>query len=348
MSSTSPRILFAGPMLGCHPGWVTSPAEELAPRLEKRGFACSLVSNKLNKYHRMAGILKTIWDKREEVDIVCLQVYSGPSFVVEDSASLLARRLGLPIVMSLHGGSLPDFIKRFPGWARRVFGRAKFIVTPSEYLARAIQTLRFRPRIIPNAIDICDYPFVHRLSPKPNLLWMRTFHEVYNPLMAVESFRLVKQVYPQARLTMAGQDKGMLEAVKHRVQNLGLAESVRFAGFLNRDSKQREFALHDIFLNTNRVDNMPVSVIEASAFGMPIVATSVGGVPFLIRSGENGLLVRNEDEKAMASAIQRLVGEPALAGHLSENARIFAEAHDWSVVVPKWDSLLMEVMEGVA
>ena len=344
MKHSRPRILFVGPMLGRHPWWGPNPSEELATRLEERGYPCSLVSTKLSKFQRLADILATIWKMRKQIDLLCLQVYSGPSFVVEDSASWLAHRLGLPVIMFLHGGNMPAFIKRFPGWTRRVLKRAQVIVTPSAYLAQAIGPLGFQARLIPNAIDICDYPFVHRSYPRPNLLWMRTFHEIYNPLLAVDSFKQVRQVYPQARLTMAGQDKGLLGSVKDRAQKLGLGESVRFAGFLDTRSKQCEFARHDIFLSTNRVDNMPVSVIEAAAFGMLIVATAVGGVSYLVKSGENGLLVKNEDEQAMASAVQRLVSEPALARHISENARMSAEAFDWSVVIPRWESLLMEVM----
>lgn len=331
-------------MLGRHPGWVPNPSEYLAPRLVESGFQCILVSSKLKRYMRLLDILWTLWQKRQLIDVVCLQVYGGPSFVVEDAASLLAQLLGLPVVMVLRGGELPDFFKRFPYWSRRVLGRANVIAAPSTYLAEAVRRSGFEAVVIPNAIEVGKYPYRRRGQVQPNLLWMRTFHDVYNPQMAVEAFAKVRDVYPQARLTMGGQEKGLLEVTRQLAQQLGLDDAVRFVGFLHLPDKQREFARHDVFLNTNRVDNTPVSVIEAAAFGLPIVGTEVGGVGVLLRDGETGLLVPTEDADAMSAAVLRVLEEPGLAERLSRNARTLAETHDWSVVLPMWENLFWKVI----
>jgi glycosyltransferase involved in cell wall biosynthesis len=331
-------------MLGRHPGWVPNPFEYLAPRLVERGFECLLVSSRLNRYVRFLDILSTLWQKRKLIDIVCLQVYGGPSFVVEHAASWFSNVLGIPVVMVLRGGELPDFFARFPRWSKWVLGRANAIVTPSDFLAESVRRSGFDAVIIPNTIEVEKYPFLQRGQVQPNFLWMRTFHDVYNPQMAVEVFAKVRDVYPQARLTMGGQEKGLLEATRQLVDKLGVGDSVRFIGFLGLDDKQREFARHDIFLNTNRVDNMPVSVIEAAAFGIPIVATKVGGVGYLLRDGETGLLVQTEDAESMFRAVMRVLEEPGLAEYLSKNARALAETHDWSVVLPMWEKLFQKVM----
>lgn len=340
-----PCILFAGPMLGRYPGWVPNPAEALAPRLVEQGFSCSLVSSKRNRYLRLLDILFTIWNERAQIDILCLQIYSGPGFFVGDAAGFFAGMLGIPVVMVLHGGDLPVFMNRFPNWSKRVFRRANTLVTPSAFLAQAVLVHGFESVIIPNAIDINVYPFIQRNKAQPNLLWMRTFHDIYNPIMAVNTLAKLKQTHSQAQLTMSGQDKGFLDATHQQVCELGLNNSVRFVGFLDLEGKQREFAKHDIFLNTNSVDNMPVSVIEAAAFGIPIVATAVGGVPFLIHDGENGILVPDNDVSAMVNAVQQLLNEPALVEKFSRENRVFAEGLDWSVVLPQWEALIMDVFE---
>ena len=343
MTGSRPRILFVGPMLGRHPGWVPNPAEELAPRLAASGYPCQLVSDRAGRFARLADILGTILKQRRQTDVVCLQVYSGSSFLVSDLASLLARGLRLPVVMVLHGGGLPSFIEQHPSWTTRVLHRATLLVVPSYYLGESLANRCFSCRVIPNAIDLESYPYRHRASVKPSLLWMRTFHEVYNPCLAVETLQHLKKFYPDARLTMAGQDKGMLEPVKQRVHELNLADSVRFVGFLDLQGKQREFAEHDIFLNTNRVDNMPVSVMEAAAAGMPIVATAVGGVPYLLHDGETGLLTADNDPAAMANAVERILTQPELAGRLSQNARCKAEQLDWSAILPEWEAVFREL-----
>jgi L-malate glycosyltransferase len=340
-----PRVLFVGPMLGTHAGWVPSPAEELASHLTKRGYSCLLTSSLLQRYKRALDICLTALRKRKQYDIVSLQVYSGPSFIVEDAVSFLVQRLNKPLVMVLHGGGMPDFLTRFPAWGKRVLRRATILVAPSNYLAAVLETYGFGPRIVPNAIDIALYPYCHRPEVQPRLLWMRTFHPIYNPHMAVDVLEKLIVDFPQAVLTMAGQEKGSLEQVRARVQVKHLEDHVRFAGFLDMAGKQAEFPRHDVFLNTNHVDNMPVSLIEAAAFGMPIVATAVGGVPSLIKNGENGLLVPDNDIDGMADVIRRLAGDPALVRCLSKNARALAETYDWSVVLPSWEALFQEMME---
>jgi glycosyltransferase involved in cell wall biosynthesis len=129
-----------------------------------------------------------------------------------------------------------------------------------------------------------------------------------------------------------------------QVERLGLQEEVRFAGFLDLPGKQQQFAGHDIYLSTNRIDNTPVSVLEAAAFGLPVVATRVGGVPFLLQDGQTALLVEDDAAEAMAQAVRRLVEEPGLAGRLSENGRRLAEQFDWSQVLDLWEDAFSAAM----
>ncbi|MFL6203626.1 MAG: glycosyltransferase, partial [Thermoanaerobaculia bacterium] len=111
-------------------------------------------------------------------------------------------------------------------------------------------------------------------------------------------------------------------------------------GFLDAEGKRREFAAHDVFLNTNRVDNAPVSVLEAAAFGLPVVSTDVGGIPCLLRDGEEALLVPEGNAEAMAGAVRRLLDEPGLAGRLSAAGREVAERSSWERVRRLWEEAL--------
>jgi glycosyltransferase involved in cell wall biosynthesis len=341
--SSKPRILFAGPMLGCHPGWVPSPAELLASRLSALGYSSLLTSKDLRRFVRFREILQTILFKKNDYDILCLQVYSGPSFVVEDAASWLAHKIGKPIIMVLHGGGIPAFAQRYPNWMRRVLQRATRIVTPSGFLARVCKEYGYPSLVIPNAIDLGEYPYIYRQDQLPGLIWMRTLHPLYNPEMAVHVLELVRREIPNAFLTMYGQEKGGLAATRLLVEQKRLADAVHFEGFLSPSNKASEFSRHQIFLNTNRVDNMPVSVIEAAAFGLPVISTNVGGLIDMISHEVNGLLVPNEDASAMANAVIRLFKDPTFAQGLSGRSRLWAEQFDWSRVLVSWDRLFSEI-----
>lgn len=329
-------------MLGSHKDWVPNASEALAPKLREIGYSCLLTSNKLNRYLRFLDIIWTIIKHHKKFPIMCLQVFGGSSFIVEDVASRVGKLFGMKIIMVLRGGALPDFFDEHPKWTKKVLSRANKIVCPSAFLANTIKKIDFSAIIIPNAINIKNYPLRIIRSVRPNLLWMRTFHEIYNPQMAIDVIEHLVKDFPEATLTMAGQEKGLLDDLIIAVKLKKLEENVRFVGFLDLQGKQSEFSKCDVFLNTNRIDNMPTSVVEAAAFGIPIVATSVGGVPFLIEHGHNGILVPNEDTLAMTNAVKLLIENPKIATNLSKNARLLAESHDWSVVLSKWDSLFKE------
>jgi len=118
---------------------------------------------------------------------------------------------------------------------------------------------------------------------------------------------------------------------------------VTMAGFLDPAGKAREFDAADIYLNTNRIDNMPVSVLEACASGVPVVATRVGGVPYLLADGETALLVGSDDAAAMAKGVVRLLRDPVLAERLSSNGLALAARSAAERVLPSWSELIDRV-----
>jgi glycosyltransferase involved in cell wall biosynthesis len=255
------------------------------------------------------------------------------------------RRLRKPYVLTLHGGNLPTFAARWPGRVKRLLASAKAVTAPSGYLKENLAPFCGRIRVIPNPIDIGLYPFRERVPAKPKLVWLRAFHEIYNPAMAVKVVAALAKEYPDSELEMVGPDKrdGSLQRARTEANVAGLNGRVKFRGPVAKSEVPKVLAKADIFLNTADVDNTPVSVVEAMACGLTIVSTSVGGVPVLIEDGVEGLLVPPNDAPAMAAAAQRILTEPLLAEGLSQNARGTAERLDWAVILPQWEVLLEQL-----
>ncbi len=331
-----PRLCFVGPMIGRNPGWVTTQGELLADRFAAEGWVVHETSPHPSRPLRLIDTVSCLLRWRRQVDLVVLSVFSGPGFVMADVSSLLARLYGIPTIMWLHGGNLPDFCAAHPSWSRRVLRRASHTVAPSTFLADLPGTSDGTLEVVPNLIDLSSLPYRQRSAVAPRLLWMRTFHPIYNPLLAVKAFARIKEVHPDATLTMAGQEKGIQAEVEAEVRRLGLGDAITFPGFLNPEAKAETFDTHDIYLHTNHVDNAPVSVIEAAAAGLPIVATAVGGVPHLFKDGTSALLVQDDDDAAMAAAVQRLLSDPKLAEQLSVNGRELSEQSSWPSVRDRW------------
>ncbi|MEP6900902.1 MAG: glycosyltransferase family 4 protein [Actinomycetota bacterium] len=339
------RLCFVGSMLGRNAGYVTTQGLITADLFASEGYQVACVSSKLNRIARLAEIIAVLIKDRHRFDLVLLEVYSGLSLIIADAASLICKMFKLPLMMVLHGGNLPEFIEKHPRRTKRVLRRADALVAPSAFLAKKIGVHGFEIHIVPNVLELDLYPFRERSKLFPRFLWMRSFHPIYNPEMAIEVFAELRKSYPNATLTMAGVDKGLEPKIKQMVAEINLSDAVNFPGFLSAGQKARAFSESDIFLNTNRADNMPVAVVEACACGLPVVATNVGGLPFLISHGENGLLVENENVGEMVEAVKLLLEDSDLAQKIARGGRVLAERSAWTTVRADWEKLFAEVLD---
>jgi L-malate glycosyltransferase len=343
-SKPRPTLCFVGPMVGRNPGYVTTQGELLGSYFASAGYEVVTVSALPNRYLRLIDIVTTLALKARRSDIQCLQVYSGWSFVVVDIASWLGKVFGQRLIMALHGGAIPEFMGSYPRWSRRVLRRADALVAPSAFLSGQVGQYGFSVQVIPNVVELTDYKYTRREFLKPRLLWMRAFHPVYNPAMALRVLVRVRKVVADATLVMAGQDKGTQEQVRRLAKTLGVGDGVQFPGYLDMAAKLEAGRNSDIFLNTSRVDNMPVTVLEACAMGLPVVATNVGGMPALLTDNETGLLVGDDDDASMAAAVLRLLHEPELACRLSTYGRQLAERCSRERVQQEWEALFVRLM----
>jgi glycosyltransferase involved in cell wall biosynthesis len=342
-----PRLCFVGPHLGRHPGWVLSQGEILAQNFRDEGWLALETSSLLNPLLRAADMASTLWRKSREIDLVILSCYSGRAFRFTEMIGKLCEKFGLPLVAVLHGGALPEFFAAEPARAKKALGRARALVAPSPFLARAATELGLAAKIIPNVFAVEKYLDRERReldSGAPRLLWMRTFHEIYQPVLALETLAILRRKGVAARLTMAGQDKGELETCRRRAAELGLAEIVEFPGFLDLPAKIAAFSRHDLFLNTNQIDNTPVTVLEAAAAGLPIVATAAGGLPHLLEDGKEALLAPIGDAGALAAAVERLLGDEELRRKIAGGGRQVAEKSSWTAVYALWQELFQEIL----
>jgi glycosyltransferase involved in cell wall biosynthesis len=323
--------------------------EDLADRLRGAGWGVITTSPRRGRVSRLADMLATVCRRRREYDIANVDVYSGPAFFWAEAVAWALRRAAKPYALTLHGGALPEFAARWPGRVRRLLASAEAVTVPSGFLLESLQPYRPDLRLIPNALDLPLYPFRHRAAPRPRLVWVRAFHEIYDPALAIRVLAEIRARHPEATLEMVGPDKhdGSFERTRAVAAELGVSAAVRFTGTVAKRRVPERIDDADIFLNTTTIDNTPVSVMEAMACGACVVSTRIGGVPHLVRDGEEGLLAPPRDPRAMAAAVERLLGEPGLAARLSMAARVKTQAFDWDVVLPQWEDLLGAVEPSV-
>lgn len=338
-------ILLVGNFLSGS-GYNPTTFETLPERLRGVGWEVVVTSYKPARVPRVIDMVTTAWQQRDRYKMAHVDVYSGAAFLWAEAVTWVLRRAGKPYVLTLHGGNLPVFARRWPDRVHRLLNSAQIVATPSRYLQEQMKAYCEDLRLIPYPLEISNYAFQLRKDPEPTLVWLRAFCEIYNPTLAPRVIAKLKPWYPSIHLIMVGPDKGdgSLQRTQQIAKSLGVEDAITWPGGVPKSDVPSWLNKGDIFINTTNIDNTPVSVMEALACGLCVVSTNVGGIPYLLEHGENGLLVPPDNAEAMSAAIVRLLDDSTLAATISSNAREEAEAWDWSVILPKWESLFQRTI----
>lgn len=341
--ASTQSVLIIGNFLSAH-GGSRGVCEELAPRLESAGWNVLTASSRQSRIVRLLDMIQTVVNQRQRYQVAQVDVYSGAAFIWAEVVCWALRAVHKPYVLILRGGNLPDFAARNPRRVSRLLRSASVITAPSSYLHEQMQSYCSKLVLLPNPIEVTNYPFRSRERLQPQLVWLRAFHKIYNPVSAVQTLAILKEEFPEIHLVMVGPNKGdgSFEQCQVEVSKMGLAAPVTFSGGIKKSDVPTWLEKGDIFLNTTNFDNSPVSVIEAMACGLCVVTTNVGGIPYLLTHEHDALLVPPSDPQAVADAVRRLLMDPKLAERLSHNARATVERFDWSIVLPRWERLLLE------
>ena len=343
LNNSPPTVLLIGNFLSAM-NRGRGVCEDLALRLADAEWRVLTASSKTTRFARVSDILQTAWRQRRQYHVASVEVYSGRAFRWAEAVCKMLRVLDKPYVLTLHGGNLPRFAVRCPRRLQRLLQSAHAVTVPSRYLLEQMRPYREDLRLLPNPLDVGRYRYTVRSNPEPRLMWLRSFHSIYNPSLAPRVLAILSREFPDAELIMVGPDRGdgSSQAATRTAHELGVLDRITFPGSVSKGDVPECLNRGDVFLNTTNYDNTPVSVIEAMACGQCVVSTDAGGIPYLIDDGVDGLLTPRDDPQRMAAALGRILREPALAERLSRNARAKAELFDWSTILPRWQSLLTE------
>jgi glycosyltransferase involved in cell wall biosynthesis len=321
-------------------GYLTAP-EQLADLFEKNNISVIKTAYSQNKIFRLIHIVKTIFKKKARFHLAIIPLYgTAAAFYLQAITSRILKLLHKQIIMTVHGGSIPQRMQKDPARFLRSLKRADQIVAPSGFLQNELSRYNIQSTVIQNPIPIKDYPFILKNEFRPKLLWMRTFEDLYNPFMAIDVAVILSGKYGDFEMVMAGADKGLLDPAKKYVQKKGIAAKVHFPGFISLGQKL-EYARHyDFCISTNHIDNAPVSLVECMALGLVVISVNTGGLPYMIENNCNGFLVNPGDAAGMAYKIMELIEKPGHAHRVAQQARLYAEQFDESIVIKKWKQLL--------
>jgi L-malate glycosyltransferase len=253
-------------------------------------------------------------------------------------ATLLRKRS----ILNYRSGEAEDHLARWRTAVPSMRRLPSVIVAPSGYLVDVFARFGLTSRCIPNFVELDRIPFRVRSPIAPRFLANRALEPLYNVACIVRAFAAIQREVPDASLTIAG-DGPLRRELEADVAARGL-RNVTFVGRLPNAEMLELYNAHDIYLNAPNIDNMPGSLLECGAAGLPIVSSNAGGIPYIVTHEKTALLVNRDDADAMAAQALRLLRDPQLAVELGRAGREGVERqYTWSVVAGQWVHLYQEL-----
>lgn len=285
---------------------------------------------------RLVPFLVRLWDAAGRVQLFHVMANSGWAWhLCAAPAIWIAKLRRVPVMVNYRGGSAGEFFAQSFFWIRPTMRAANRLVVPSGFLQQVFARFGLTAEVVPNVIDLSRFalrPANPGSRPDgPHLIVTRNLEPIYDIGTALRALAIVRNTWPGARMTVAGSGPER-EKLAELARVLGLAAHVTFTGRLDNDRIGELYQQADLFLNPSLVDNMPISILEALASGVPVVSTDVGGIPFVVEHEKTALLVPPRNADVMARALLDLLSDPDKAARIAGAGRDLVQQYTWQNV----------------
>ncbi len=275
---------------------------------------------------------------RHVPDYDTLHLFSASywSFLLAPTPALLIGRFFRKrVLLNYHSGEADDHLLNWGWHAKPLLRRASEIVVPTEYLVEIFRKHGIPATPIANHIDVASMTVRERSSMLPRFFSNRNFESHYNVAAVIDAFAIVQSQLPAAELviTGGGSQRSALEA---QVEMRGI-EHVRFTGPVQPGEMAALYSQADVYVNASLIDNMPLSLLEAYAAGVPVVTSDAGGIPWIAVDGQTARVVPAGSVDALADAMLDVVRSPEVAWQRAARAREFVSScFAWETVSAQW------------
>jgi glycosyltransferase involved in cell wall biosynthesis len=272
----------------------------------------------LSALRELAGLLM-----RSRRVAVHLHTAAGRGFWRDALFMALALAARYPLILHLHGAGYEQLRDDAGPLGQRLIGylleRAACVVVPCESLRAWVDSVTRRAQVIclPNPVTPAE---VAPEARRPNLVLFLSRLDAANGLLdLLAAVAGVRAAVPDVRLVCAGE--GDQAAFERHAEKLGIRDAVTFTGWVGPSGKRALLENAAVFALPSYSETLPASLLEAMAAGLPVVASSVGGVPEMVAEGVTGFLVLPGDVATLQRLLRKLLLDPALGTRIGAAAR---------------------------
>ena len=351
------RILIVGPSLDMVGGQARQAARLLTHLREEPSLEVSFmqvnprlpgVLRKLQEIKYVRTVVTTLlyWAQLlarvGKYDVIHVFSASYYSYLLSAAPAILIGKLyGKRTILNYRSGEAEDHLENWRWTAVPTIRLADRVVVPSGYLVDVFARFNLRAAAISNIIELDQFRFRERRPLRPVFLTSRLLEPLYNVGCVLRAFALIQKQVPEASLVVAG-DGSERAALERLARELGLRHT-EFIGAVPFTEMAALCDRADIYLNAPNLDNMPSSITECLASGMPVVTTNAGGIPYIVKHEETCLMVERNDHEAMAAAALRLLEDNELASEIARKGLESCRQYRWAAIQDEWLKLYHEL-----
>lgn len=321
-----PNVLFVGP---CSGGGMTTVLRTLCSQIPGSPIVCSYRggSKPRKAIDALRGLLTLRHQLRRHPDISIVHIHtaSNASFRRKMHFARLAKRMDRKVVMHIHGGGFADFLATDPEGIVADLNGLDAVICLSRHWADILKGAGVeRVFVLPNPVPEPKYVEVIP-DGKVHFIFLGLLHHekgVNELLQAAADNR--ERWKGKLMIHVAGTGPAQTD-MRGFIDRHSLSELVKLDGWVEGASKDRLFSCADVLLLPSYVEAMPVAILEAMSYGLPVIATPVGSIPTMVHDGENGILIPAADSKALADAIDRLLDNPSLRRQMGQRGKLLTE-----------------------
>lgn len=310
-------------------GGISGQVELLQKHLREEGHVADIFSTKASVMRRLLLPLR-LRSVVKRYDVLHIHCCSGWGFLPAVLGISAGRRLGKRIVLTYHGGGGEKFFEKHPRLVKQYLTRTDDNIVLSGFLAKVFDKHQLHYTIIPNIIKLDESQFRQRDIIRPHFICTRAHETLYNIPCILRAFQKVLTRLPESTLTLVG-NGSQHGALMEMAKEMGLT-NVTFTGRVNNSQIYDSLGRADIFLSAPRVDNMPVSVLEAMNAGLVVISSCVGGVPYMIEDGKTGLLFESDNSDHLAEKMLWVVENQVTGKDIIVSAHNDVKKYRWESV----------------